>query len=456
MIVNDITVNGRGLDLPYTEKQDDLFHNHPEKFIVVPKGRRWGVTISALYFSAESLLNKKSVLWVDTIQANIDKYFYKYAMLTLRQIKPKYWSYKTVSKELRILDTQMDFRSAEQEQRIEGFGYHIIIINEAGIVLKGQKGRNLWFNTIYPMIMDYGDRAQVFFLGTPKGKKAKKDEKIESNTKFSLYYELACKGGLKNSDYIEKHPNYKTLTFTSYDNPMLRAEDIKELEADVPPITRKQEIHGKFCNINDEPIFKRSWFHIVHQLPPVHTWLRKVISIDSAFKKGAENDDSAMVCWLETTVGYFWTDCLCKKLNFPELLLATKKFYNDNEASLVLIEDKASGQSLVQMFEVKINENDFGYSIPVLPIQANSDKLTRSVATTPMYEGGMISVLYGTWNDNAIDQMCEFNALLDTPDDICDANAQILNYFKGYMPQRQQVISRKVERRSKILVGYPK
>ena len=65
----------------------------------------------------------------------------------------------------------MDFRSADKPENIEGFGYALIILNEAGIILKN---RRLWEETIRPMAMDY--KAKVIIGGTPKGKRVKKDK----------------------------------------------------------------------------------------------------------------------------------------------------------------------------------------------------------------------------------------------------------------------------------------
>lgn len=455
MSISKLTVTGKDLYLPYTPPQYDLFHNpkYKERFIVVPKGRRFGITSSGAAFVIENLLMGKYVLWVDTIQGNIDKYFYKYFMPILKQIKLEYWRYKIASKELRIINGNCDFRSLEQEQRIEGFGYHLIIVNEAGIVLKGSKGRNLWFNTLYPMILDYGMMSKVYFLGTPKGKKARKEEKKEfPDVKYSLYYELACKGGMKNNTYIEKHPNYRTKKYTSYDNPLLRKEDIDELKEDVPRYARKQEIEAEFLDINDEAIFKRSWFKIVHELPPVHLWLRKIISLDTAFKIGNANDDSAGVSILETTLGYFFTDCFSKKLEFPDLIKKSIEFYDKNNASIMVIEDKASGTPLAQSFKSNVNNHDLKYSISVKTVIPVIDKFNRAVAVSPMFEGGNVFVLFGAWNDMFIDQLCDFSALLDTPDDIVDATSQGLDYFKYNKPQRERIIS--APRKTHFLEGY--
>ena len=81
-------------------------------------------------------------------------------------------------------------------------------MNEAGIILRGQKGRNLWFNTIYPMVMDYASK--VFFVGTPKGKKKRKGE--QSETGNTLFYELSLKSKEIDSRWV-------TETISSYETP---------------------------------------------------------------------------------------------------------------------------------------------------------------------------------------------------------------------------------------------
>ncbi len=487
-----ITVDGGDLDLIMLPNQMEVFCNgHPEQFTVCTKGRRFGATHGAAIFCIESLLEGKSILWVDTVQRNLNKYFDKYFLPDLNKIKTEFWSYSYSQHDLKFLNTGVDFRSAERPENIEGFAYHIIILNEAGIILKGLKGRQLWYNTIYPMILDY--HADVYFLGVPKGKKAKKDEKEVYKKNTTLYYELALKGGLKDPEYnkaatlnpdddieaeveavladnreadeeavesalkdrYKKDPRWRTLTFTSYDNPLLSKQDIEELEADVPRPTRKQEIRGQFVDIGDEEIFKLEWFiddRIKWELPPVHLRGRKIMSLDTAFKKGAENDDSAGVVFQEAFINgtphWFWVDCFCEKLEFPGLLKKVKEFYAKHNPDLTLVEDKASGTPLIQMLKVQAG-------FPIKAITPVTDKVNRAVACTPWFDNGQIFLLHGAWNALATDQMCDFNALLDTPDDIVDAVSQLLNYIKtcGVATPRPVGIDRR-PRKSELLDGY--
>jgi len=444
---SDLTINGQDLDIAYTPCQYEFFFAYNERFKVLHKGRRFGATSSCAGYAIEMLIEGKTILWVDTIQSNLDKYYTRYFYPILKQIDPKYWSYRTQQKLLLIGNAHMDFRSAEIPQNIEGFGYHIIIINEAGIVLKGQKGRDLWYNTIYPMVLDF--QALVYFVGTPKGKKAKKDE-IPHKT--SLYYDLACKCGL---DGHEKNENWRRFNFSSYDNPLLLKSEIKELEDEVPRVVREQEIKGRFIDINDEAIFKASWFHIVYELPPVVNRYRRIISMDTAFKKGSENDDSAGVVILETRNGYFIEDMFCEKLEFPELIKKSNEFYDtyntrdvDNiGVSYVLIEDKASGTPLIQTYQRLTTH-------PVKPIQVDKDKCARWCACSPLFDTGKVFLMFGAWNKTLIDHMCDLNAALDTPDDIGDALSQGLNYLKKKASPLMRIVTGKRKYISEALSGY--
>lgn len=452
---SSLTINGEYLHIPYLTHQDEIFYHLPigKKFIVIPKGRRLGATHGAMNFCIDAAISGKSILWVDTVQGNIDKYFTRYAMPILKYIKPEYYRYRAQYKDLRVLNSNIDFRSAEKPQNIEGFGYDIIIVNEAGIVLKGQKGRDLWFNSLRPMTLDYGPT--VFFLGTPKGKKSKKGENSESKT--SLYYELALKGGLEcRADKM--HPSYITQTYTSYNNYLLNPQDIAELEEDVPMVTRKQEISGKYLDLGDSEVFKEHWFNVIEPWDfdkiPKHLYRRKIMSLDTAFKKGAENDDSAGIVIQEVehsgSLYYYWLDTFCEKLEFPELIKKTKEFYLKHDPDIVLIEDKASGQSLIQMFKSDVSD-----LFSPVAIKVDSDKYTRAVAVSPMCEGGKVIIVNGFWKMESVGQLTDFSALLDTPDDIVDAFSQLLNYVRSNrMPTTPPQTASNRKKRKSWMEGY--
>jgi len=62
--------------------------------------------------------------------------------------------------------------------------------------------------------------------------------------------------------------------------------------------------------------------------------------------------------------------------------------------------------------------------------------------------------MFGAWNKLLIDQLTDFNELMDTPDDIVDAVDQGLNYLNSSTPPSAPPVIRKNNRKSKILRGY--
>ncbi|MDZ7763210.1 MAG: hypothetical protein U5K00_02120 [Melioribacteraceae bacterium] len=109
----------------------------------------------------------------------------------------RHTEYRSTQNDLKILNSICDFRSADKPENLEGFGYKLIILNEAGIILRN---KNLWLESIYPMTLDYKD-SKVFIGGTPKGKYHKNEK--------HLFYEL----------YHKNNEAWKSYNFSTYDNP---------------------------------------------------------------------------------------------------------------------------------------------------------------------------------------------------------------------------------------------
>jgi predicted phage terminase large subunit-like protein len=431
-----ITKNGKEFVLKYLDWQLEVFFSIFQ-YIIAACGRRSGKTNGAANYAIEQVLLGKKVLWVDTTQSNLDKYFDRYFRPVLNQIKLQFWKYRKQGKELVTDWGLIDFRSAERPENIEGFAYDLIIINEAGIVLKGAKGRALWYNSILPMMLDYNPR--IMFVGTPKGKRA---DKTEPNEEYTLYYELAQKGD------SEQFPKWKHYNFSYKDNPLLSQDAIEELESEYPAAIRAQELDGKFVDIGDEDVFKSSWFQIVDTLPDKSLWEDCIISWDTAFRDHKENDDSAATVWVQTRNAYYLVDCICKKFQYPDLVRTAKELYKrySEDVSYNLIEDKASGLTIIDTFKRETR-------IPVKPIVPKGDKFSRAVACTPAFENKKVFFLRAQWNNMVINQLTSFSILMDTPDDIVDSVSQALNYLKK--STRGEIITKKKKmKRSNILRGY--
>lgn len=151
------------------------------------------------------------------------------------------WSWRVQKKELHIGKAYIDFRSADTPETMEGFGYDKAFINEAGIVLKDEY---LWNNAIQPMFWDYPD-VSIVIGGTPKGK--------------GKFFEL-CERGKDSSQ-----PQYEFFTFTSFDNPYINLEAIREDMKSMPERVVQQEIYAQF--LEDTGVVFRNFMEVMDATP---------------------------------------------------------------------------------------------------------------------------------------------------------------------------------------------
>ncbi len=165
-------------------------------------------------------------------------------------------------------------------------------------------------------------------------------------------------------------------------------------------------------------IFKREWWRYYSTLPTLH---RIIQSWDTAFKAGHDNDFSVCTTWGEADAGWYLIDRWKRRVEFPALKAMAATLGEQFHPHVVLVEDKASGQSLIQ--ELKRDTR-----LPILAIRVDSDKVSRAYAVTPSIETGRVFVLESApWLGDYLDNMASFpNAAYD--DDV-DSTTQALNYM---------------------------
>ncbi|GHG34466.1 hypothetical protein GCM10017784_30340 [Deinococcus indicus] len=239
------------LDLTYSAAQNAAFFDHPPgKYFIYPKGRRVGFTRGGMQAACEWALEGLAVLWGDTISVNIRKYVERYALPFLQKQRiPHTWN--VVEKTLRF-DTGgfIDFRSADNPENWEGFGYHKVLLNEAGIILEGENGRYLYQNSVLPMLLDFPE-SELYAFGVPKGT-------------TNLFYDLHQRA-------VSDQAGYHTRTFTSHDSPWLRPEALTGLIEEMRTLGGQtlvdQEIFGRFVNIQGGGlrIIPEAWVRLAFQ-----------------------------------------------------------------------------------------------------------------------------------------------------------------------------------------------
>lgn len=395
------------MEIKFHSKQYEMFYEDRNRFKVCAKGRRFGFTRGLANFVIYKMLTEKvsQVLWVDTTYSNIQRYFERYFLPSLKGINKKLWKYNKTRSDLKIGNMICDFRSADRPENLEGFGYRLIILNEAGIILNDSA---LWNESIRPMALDY--QAEVIIGGTPKGKRNRKGEK-------HLFFELYERG-------LRKEKGWKAFNYTSYDNPMLIATEIDELVKEISPALRDQEIYGKFIDTDNIAILKKEWWKYGNIADVRREKIIKIVqSWDTAFKKAEENDYSVCTTWIVTEGCYFLANVWRDRVEFPELKRKFIELYEKYKPTEVLIEDKASGISLIQELEANTR-------IPIKKIKVDADKISRCHSITPIIEGGKVMLNEAAdWVNEFLYECEEFPR--GQFDDQVDSMVQFLNYARS-------------------------
>jgi predicted phage terminase large subunit-like protein len=154
-----------------------------------------------------------------------------------------------------------------------------------------------------------------------------------------------------------------------------------------------------------------------------------VMSLDTAFKTGNSNDYSA--CVIIGVLrrardgyppGYYLLDAWRGRVTFAELKRQAIQLQQKWNAGVVLIEDAASGQSLIQELRA-------GTILPVRAVKPDADKFSRVAAVCPILEGrNLILPREAWWRADFIAELLSFPA--GAFDDWIDALAQALNYLR--------------------------
>ena len=168
-------------------------------------------------------------------------------------------------------------------------------------------------------------------------------------------------------------------------------------------------------------IFKRAWWGRYVQVPDA---FRRVIQVwDTAFKAGDENDFSACTTWGETATHYLLLHAWRGRVEFPGLIAKAKALAEAWGPTVVLIEDKASGQSLIQTLKTST-------ALPVVPMKVGTDKVSRANAVTPLVEAGKALLPESAdWLEDYLDEISAFPAAKH--DDWTDTTTMALGYLKG-------------------------
>ena len=279
----------------------------------------------------------KKGIWVDTVNANIERYVDRYFIPALMKLPSDMWSWQKQQKILHINNSYIDFRSAEHPENIEGFAYDYAFLNEAGIILRDEY---LWNNAIRPMLWDY--KAHTVIAGTPKGQ--------------GVFHELYQRGLDKDQ------PEFTSFKFSTFDNPYLPTEDIMKEIQSMPQRVVQQEIYADF--LDDTGVVFRG-VKVIATLDPINT---PPVRFDHIYVIGA---DVAKLVDYTVIVVYDRTDnnqvfqMRFNNLEWPVIrarLIETSRKYNN---ALIYLDSTGVGEPLYDDLS--------RFHIPVEPIHLTNE-----------------------------------------------------------------------------------
>lgn len=164
-------------------------------------------------------------------------------------------------------------------------------------------------------------------------------------------------------------------------------------------------------------------------LPPsiIQSW-------DTAIKTGANNDPSVCITFAQGEGQHYVLDVLRERLEYPQLRRKMIELAEKWKPQAILVEDKASGQSLLQ----DLRQNT---PLPLIPVLPKLDKITRFASITPQIEAGRLLLPQrASW-------LAEFEQeLLSFPDSPHDDQVDALSQYLGWIRARERMGGMRVRR----------
>tara|TARA_B000000460_G_C21534586_1_gene402516 strand:- start:493 stop:2124 length:1632 start_codon:yes stop_codon:yes gene_type:complete len=173
-------------------------------------------------------------------------------------------------------------------------------------------------------------------------------------------------------------------------------------------------------------LIKSEWWRFYPEDLKPENFMSVVIGVDTAFKKTETSDYSAFVIGgLDRNGDIYIIDVMRGKWDFPELkqrLIQLNNRWRGKALRAIYVEDKASGQSVVQ--ELK---RQSGMSI--IPYKVVHDKVSRVSAILPLIQGGRVFLPENAkWIDDFMDETVTFpNGMYDDQVDAMTITIDVLS-----------------------------
>ena len=218
------TIKGYTPHLKQKEIHNSII-NEGYKYYILNIGRQFGKTMLGINQMLYWAINNKgcNIAWVTPIYKQSKKVFDEMEKVTKSS---SLFEYNRSDLTISGFNSQIQFFSGERPDNIRGNTFDYLIVDEMAFTRP-----ELWSEVLSATVLVKGKK--VIFISTPKGK--------------NHFYQLSLQPNYDN--------RYKYFHYSSYDNPMIDAEDLEERKRSLPKHIFEQEYLAKFID-NASGLFK--------------------------------------------------------------------------------------------------------------------------------------------------------------------------------------------------------
>ena len=401
------------LNVKLHPKQLEVFNNKT-RFKVVAAGRRFGKSrLAAWTLLIEALKSKEKDVF--------------YVAPTFQQAKDIMWgmikelgheviaaAHENTAVLTLVNGRKIYLKGSDRPDTLRGVGLAYIVLDEYA-----DMKANVWEQILRPALADV--QGGAMFIGTPKGR-----------NHFYEIYKLGENG---------KDPEWSSFHYTSYDNPLIPETEIEAAKRSMSSFAFRQEFMSSF-EAASRDLFKPEWIQYEEEEPKdgrffIAVDLAGFINVDKeSGNKNKKLDETAIAVVKVHQEGWWVADILHGRWDIQETCNQIIKAVIKYEPTAVGIE-KGSLKNATMPYLTDLMRRYNRYFRIDEVTHGNQKKTDRIVwALQGRFENGKVTLNYGEWNNEFIDQLVNFpNSQLH--DDLIDALAyidqiQVVDYFVEY------------------------
>ncbi|MCR4301460.1 MAG: phage terminase large subunit [Sulfuricaulis sp.] len=344
----------------------------PARFRVVSAGRRFGKTRLAAALSIAAILQQQAVMWVAPAYPIAD-----IGWRMLSHLAKQMPGIEIRQGDRRITSGRgwVQVRSADSEGGLRGEGLDLLIMDEAAHI---RNFTNIWEQELRATLTDRQGRA--LFISTPKG--------------FNHFFDLFRQA--------ETDPEWAAYRHPSSDNPYLAAAEIAAARGQLPALVFRQEFEAEFVQLAGA-LFKREWFDVVEQAPPLVSQARHW-DLAASTKTQADYSVGARV-GMDANGNAYILDCQRGRWEWPTLVrIISQTALGDGPDIVQAVEITGTQRGMLDLLlaEPALAATPFRGVSPVV------DKITRVNTWLARAEQSKVKLLRGSWNAAWLDEICAF------------------------------------------------